>query len=151
LDCLACVALSALPAVEVRGSVPCLALAGCGAHYAALSYLLSSSTGALVYLLLEKLFPLVEEFLKGRWELGAKLLEKVVERTKKKASKKVEEMGTLGLAAFVALPVPGTGVWTGALAGYLLGLKRRDVVLALFAGNAVTTAIMSLSYLLQSP
>jgi len=116
-----------------------------------LSYALCTLTGILVYLALGKLLPWAESFLERRWRLGARILKKITERAEKGAGEKVEKYGTLGLALFVGVPLPGTGVWTGALAGYLLGLKKRDVILALVVGNALATTIMSLSYLLHSP
>ncbi len=126
-----------------------MALLKCSLAYVVLTYLACTATGIAVYLLLDKLFPFAERVLERRWKLGAKILKKITERAERGASEKVEKYGTLGLALFVGIPLPGTGVWTGALAGYLLGLRKRDVIIALILGNAMATMIMTLSYLLR--
>jgi uncharacterized membrane protein len=49
----------------------------------------------------------------------------------------------VGLAAFVAVPLPGTGAWTGALIAYLLGMNRKRAALAIAAG-VIAAGIMVL-------
>jgi uncharacterized membrane protein len=51
--------------------------------------------------------------------------------------------GLVGLAAFVAVPLPGTGAWTGALIAYLLGMNRKRAALAIAAG-VIAAGIMVL-------
>ncbi|NPA85667.1 MAG: small multi-drug export protein [Crenarchaeota archaeon] len=151
MNCALCALMAVLPVVEVRGAVPCLALLKCPIEYLLLAYALCTATGIAVYLSLGKLVPLAERLLERRWRPGAELLKKVMERAERGAGEKVEKYGTLGLALFVGIPLPGTGVWTGALAGYLLGLRKRDVIIALALGNALATALMASSYLLSGP
>ena len=43
-------------------------------------------------------------------------------------------MGFLALVLFVAVPLPGTGAWTGCLASWLLGLERKKSILAIACG-----------------
>lgn len=64
-----------------------------------------------------------------------------VERVRKKAHPYVEKWGFIGLTVFVAIPLPGTGVWTGALAAYLLGIEKRKTVPALILGGVLSMAI----------
>ena len=64
-----------------------------------------------------------------------------VERTRIRASKYMDRYGFLGLVIFVAIPLPGTGVWTGSLASFLLGLDKRKTVLALVLGGLLSNAI----------
>ena len=149
MKCLYCSLLSALPAIEVRGSIPCLAAFKCDPSYIVLSYLIATIVGILVYIFIEEILKVAEKFFEKFWKGGARLLEKIIERTEKGAGEKVRKYGTLGLALFVAIPLPGTGVWSGALAAYLLGLDLRDTVIALSVGNAIATAIMSLSYVIH--
>ncbi len=52
-------------------------------------------------------------------------MDRIFEKTRKKASKKVEEYEALALISFVAIPLPGTGAWTGALIAYLFGLDMK--------------------------
>ncbi len=48
----------------------------------------------------------------------------------------------LGLFAFVALPIPFTGAWTGALIAYLFDLKFSRSLIAIFLGLIFAAAIM---------
>jgi uncharacterized membrane protein len=64
-------------------------------------------------------------------------------RTKKK-SDTIQKWETLGLAIFVAIPLPMTGAWSGAVAASLLKMKFRyaligNLVGILGAGIIVTT------------
>ncbi len=117
--------------------------------YVVLSYLIATSVGILVYIFIEEILKIAEKFFERFWKGGAKILEKIIERTKRGAGEKVKKYGTMGLAIFVAIPLPGTGVWSGALAAYLLGLDLKDTIIALSIGNAIATAIMSLSYIIH--
>lgn len=56
----------------------------------------------------------------------------------------IEKYGMLGLVIFVAIPLPMTGAWTGAVASVLLGFPFRQAILhisygVLAAGLIVTT------------
>lgn len=51
-----------------------------------------------------------------------------------KFERRFNEKGFLALALFVAVPLPGTGAWTGCLLAWLLGLERRKSILAIGAG-----------------
>lgn len=65
----------------------------------------------------------------------------------KKAEKnkgKITKYATWGLFLFVAIPLPGTGAWTGALVASLLDMKRSRVMLSITAGVVAAGLIMSL-------
>ncbi len=47
-----------------------------------------------------------------------------------------------GLVAFVGIPLPGTGAWTGALIASLLGVDIKKSSAAILLGIAVATVIM---------
>ena len=55
----------------------------------------------------------------------------------------VQRVGPWGLLIFVAIPLPGTGAWTGALIAALLNLKVRQATPAIFVGVCIAAAIMS--------
>ena len=55
----------------------------------------------------------------------------------------VEHYGAMGLCLLVAIPLPGTGVWTGALVAALLGIPMRRAIPAIIAGVLIAAAIMS--------
>ena len=49
-----------------------------------------------------------------------------------------------GLVAFVGIPVPGTGGWTGALIASMLKIDLKKASLAILLGIAIAATIMSL-------
>jgi hypothetical protein len=49
----------------------------------------------------------------------------------------------LGLAVFIGVPLPGTGVYSGVLAAWLLGMRFRDTVWASFLGCVMAGAIVT--------
>jgi len=55
--------------------------------------------------------------------------------------------GLVGLAAFVAIPLPATGAYTGALIAYLLGMKRGQAALAIALGVVIAGIIVTLAAL----
>ncbi|MCK4647635.1 small multi-drug export protein [Candidatus Pacearchaeota archaeon] len=66
-----------------------------------------------------------------------KLFEKYVGKFQKKVDKfekKYETLGFLALVLFVAVPLPGTGAWTGCLLSWLVGLDRKKSILAISIG-----------------
>ncbi len=65
----------------------------------------------------------------------------------KKADKnkgKITKYATWGLFLFVAIPLPGTGAWTGALVASLLDMKRSRAMISITAGVIAAGLIMSL-------
>ena len=65
-----------------------------------------------------------------------------------KNKEKVTKYGKWGLYAFVAIPLPGTGAWTGALIASFLNFKNKDSFIAI-AGGVVTAGVImtAISYL----
>ena len=63
-----------------------------------------------------------------------------------KAGAKLQKSAGLGtyfaLFAFVAVPIPGTGAWTGTLAASLLNLDFKKTMIAIIAGVLVAGLIM---------
>lgn len=56
----------------------------------------------------------------------------------------IEKYGYLGVFIFVAIPLPGTGVWTGSLIASVLGLKPLKALPLIILGNAVAGLLMLL-------
>lgn len=84
------------------------------------------------------------------WMKGTKKLKPLVEKLEAKAmskSGKIEKYEFWGLVVFVAIPLPGTGAWTGALIASLLGIRFRKAFPAIVIGVLIAAAIMTiLSY-----
>ena len=66
-----------------------------------------------------------------------------LERKAEGKGEKVEKYGTWGLLILVAIPLPGTGAWTGALVAALLNLKVRKAFPVIFVGVCIAAFIMS--------
>ena len=70
-----------------------------------------------------------------------KLVRRLEEKAKKK-SKSVEKYKTFGLLIFVAIPLPGTGAWTGAMIAALLGMRFKNAMISIAAGTLIADIIM---------
>lgn len=75
----------------------------------------------------------------------------LLERTQHRIYPYVEKYGEIGIAIFIGIPLPGSGVYTGAFGAYLLGLNRRkfsiaNVIGVLIAAVAVTSLCLLILY-----
>ena len=73
-------------------------------------------------------------------------LNALVDKLEKKAHLKgqtVTKYKYLGLMIFVAIPLPGTGAWTGALVAALLDIRMRHALPAIFLGVAIAGALVT--------
>ncbi len=64
-----------------------------------------------------------------------------VGRLRVKAAPYLDRYGIPGLILFVALPIPSSGIWTGALLAYLLGMGKSKATLILLAGGTLSNLI----------
>ena len=66
-----------------------------------------------------------------------------------KAGRALEAKAGRGLVAalliFVGIPLPGTGAWTGTLAGSILDMKFKDVLVACMGGVLLAGVIIGLA------
>lgn len=116
--------LTFVPWVELRGAVPLAVQQGERVYLPVI--LLSNVLIFLpTYFGLEWLYHLIPE---GAW------LHRKLESIRAKAHPLVEKYGVLGLAVFVAIPLPGTGAYSGSCAGWLLDLDIRHAFLAVALG-----------------
>ena len=81
------------------------------------------------------------KFLK-RFNMTKGLIEKLEVRSMRK-SEKVKRWRNWGLLAFVAIPLPGTGGWTGALIAALLDIRIRTSFPIIALGALIANIIMS--------
>ena len=69
----------------------------------------------------------------GKFRVWSRFFDWFSERTKKKADV-IQKYEALGLALFVAVPLPGTGAWAGCLAASLFKIRFRYAFIAIVAG-----------------
>ena len=53
----------------------------------------------------------------------------------------------IALLLYVAIPLPLTGVWTGSLIAYLLGLDRIKSIISIALGNVIASLLVLMSVL----
>lgn len=65
-------------------------------------------------------------------------------RTRRKHSGKIDKWKSLALIIFVAIPLPGTGAWTGALIAFVFGIPLKRAFPAIAAGVLIAGILVSL-------
>lgn len=134
--------ISLMPILELRGGLIAASILGVPLLPAiAICFLGNILPIPFILLLIKRIF----EFMKKHNIMRGVVL-KLEERAAKK-SKKVENNLVLGLLAFVAVPLPGTGGWTGALVAALMDLPIKKSFPVIAAGVFIAGIITaSLSY-----
>jgi uncharacterized membrane protein len=137
--------LTLTPTLELRASIPYAIIAEDMSPWLAgtLGILANFALAPLVWLFVDKVMFL---FLKVGWI--KRIYERVAEKNVAKLKPKVDKYGIFGLALFIGVPFPGTGVYSGCLAAWLLKFRFRDYLLAsllgcVIAGVAVTVVVGS--------
>ncbi len=131
--------IAMLPFVELRLAIPvAIALY----HMPPLEAFLISVAGNMlpvpfILVFLED----VERFLR-RWDRWNRVLDRLFERTRRRAGGKVERWEELAVVLFVAIPLPGTGAWTGSLIAYLFDLDRKKSLACIFLGVLIAGVIV---------
>jgi len=136
--------LCVLPIAELRGGIP---YAYYQSHIPIIpTYIMCVVTNALVgpfvYFFLSTIHKLLI-----KWSAYQKFFDKMVERTRKKIHDKVEKYGWIGITLFVAIPLPITGAYTGALGAWILGISKPKAFISvtigvIIAGIIVTTVVL---------
>jgi uncharacterized membrane protein len=65
-------------------------------------------------------------------------------RTRRKG-KLIERFEVLGLMMFVAIPLPVTGAWTGCVAAFLFGVRKRLAIPSIFLGICLAGVVVTLA------
>ena len=121
--------VAALPISELRGAIPLALSWGMPMGKA---FTLSVLGNILPIAPALFLFEPVSARLR-RFKLWSRFFDWLFERTKKKADS-VQKFEALGLAIFVAIPLPMTGAWSGVVAATLFKIRFRYAFLAIVAG-----------------
>ncbi len=130
---------SMVPVIELRGAIPI----GVGQG---LPYWLAVTVSILgnlvpvpfIILFIRKIFELMR-----KW---SKKLDGIVTRLEKRAESKsevVQKYAFWGLFVLVAIPLPGTGAWTGALVAAMLDMRLKRAFPAIVLGVLGAAAIVT--------
>lgn len=132
--------ISMIPLIELRGSI---IVAGSILRLPLVQTYIAAVLGNMlpipfILLFIKKIFA---------WMRKINCLKKIPEWLEAKAMKKseqIEKYGYLGLFLFVAIPLPGTGAWTGSLLAVLFGMKTKKSLLFIFFGVLAAGLVMTL-------
>ncbi len=138
--------ISMLPILELRGGLIAAAILGVEWYIAFPICVIGNILPIpFVLLFIRKIF----SFLK-RFKAFKKPVAWIEARANEK-SKKVETGKAIGLFAFVGIPLPGTGAWTGALVADVLGIKIRKSFPIICVGVIAAGLIISfISYVIPA-
>ena len=130
--------ISMVPVLELRAGIPYGVSLGLDFHAAALAAILGNLLPVpIIILFVRQVFAWLRKRSKGLdiWISG-------METKAELKGEKVRRYGSLGLILLVAIPLPGTGAWTGALVAAVLGLRMRDALPAIVIGVVIAAAIV---------
>ena len=137
------IGVTLIPGLELRASIP-YGILQTELHWMVVflvCVIANIILGIVIYFLLDKVVHLF-----FFWDWFHKIYHKLVERSQKKIHGYVEKYGTIGLGLFIGIPLPGSGVYTGALGAYVLGFGYKRFILASIIGvliaGVIVTAIM---------
>ena len=80
-------------------------------------------------------------FIVKKYNYFKKIINYILIRTKTK-SKIINNYKLFGLILFIGIPLPLTGVWTGALASYLFSIPRKKAIIGIVIGVLISSIIM---------
>lgn len=139
--------VSMLPVVELRGGIPFGVAAGLPVWAAYLAAVIGNLLPApFIVVYIRRIFMFMRQHMPR--------LNSVVDKMEQKAhlkSASVLKYQYLGLAIFVAIPLPGTGAWTGALVAAFLDMRLKKALPSIAGGVLSAGLIISiLSYGVKS-
>ena len=129
--------MSMIPVVELRGAIPVgMALGLTTYHSTILSFLGSMIPVPFILFGVRPVFELLRK---------TKLFRGLVDRLTTKSLNKghrIQKFGAFALLIFVAIPLPGTGVWSGSLIAALLDMRFKYAFPAILVGNFIAGLII---------
>lgn len=132
--------VSMIPVIELRGGIPFGVAAGLPVWAAYLAAVIGNLIPApFIIVYIRRIFMWMRRRLPKLNSLVDKL-----ERKAHLKGQKVTRYKYLGLAIFVAIPLPGTGAWTGALVASFLDMPLRKAIPSIAAGVVVAGAAISI-------
>jgi uncharacterized membrane protein len=131
--------IAALPIFELRGAIP---VAITLFHFSWYYALLLAIVGNLLPVPFILLFLDAASRLLSKIGFLDRMLNWLFEHTRRRGGI-IERYERIGLALFVAIPLPVTGAWTGSLAAVLFGLKFKHAFLSIFIGILIASIIVT--------
>lgn len=131
--------ISMVPVIELRGAIPIGVGMGLGHMEAMLISIIGNMVPVpFIILFVRRIFAWMKHV---NPKLGA-----LAERFEKRAYKKrdvIKKWEIFGLVILVAIPLPGTGAWTGALVAALFNIRIRSAISAIFVGVVIAGILVT--------
>ncbi len=131
--------ISMIPVVELRGSIPYAAGFGLPWYVAFLTAVVGNLLPVpFILLFVRKVFDWMRKYPK---------LKKIVDFCENKFAKKVEKAGNTAfwtLVGFIAIPLPGTGAWTGSGIAAVCEVPFKKARLAAIIGVLIAATVVTL-------
>ena len=122
--------ISMVPVVELRGAIPIAVANGLDFRVAiAVSIIGNLIPVPFIIIFIRKIFAFIRKISKKLDSLVTKL-----EQRAEKKSDTVRKYAFWGLFILVAIPLPGTGAWTGALVAAMLDMRLKKAFPAIALG-----------------
>lgn len=135
---LSTLAISMVPIIELRGGLPYGVGMGLDPWTAFIAAVIGNMIPVpFIILFIRHIF----EFLKKHDNKLSRLVIKLEEKAHVKG-RVVQKYSVLGLCILVAIPLPGTGAWTGALVAAILDMRLRKAVPTILLGVIIAGLIV---------
>ena len=132
--------ISMVPVIELRGGLPYGITLGLDYPLALTAAVLGNMVPVpFIIVYIRHIFTWLRK--RSKW------WDEKISRLEKKAHLKgrvVRKYSTIGLCILVAIPLPGTGAWTGALVAAVLDMRLKKAIPAIFLGVCIAAAIMTM-------
>lgn len=134
--------LSLMPIIECRGAIPYGIFSGMDlTSVVIISFIGNIFPVPFILLLMKK----IEDIIIRQNNILKKIFVKYIENLRKRSKKTIEKYGFYGLIIFIAIPLPGTGAWTGSIVAHIFGVKLKHAILAIFIGVAIAVFITTIT------
>ncbi len=138
-DALIAILLSMAPVAEIRGGIPYAILSGIHPVTAFIICALANiAMVPIIWVLLNLMHYVLE-----RIPWLRKHVDFFLHRAQRKVHAKVEKYGYVGLAIFVAIPLPVTGAWTGSIGAWALGMRKLPAFISIACGVLIASTIVT--------
>lgn len=132
--------ISMLPIAELRGALP-TALVYFGLPFWP-AYFLAVIGNILPAIFFVFFLEKIAGYLSHRNYWFNRFFAWLFERTRRRHNHHFEIWGPLALMIFVAIPLPFTGAWSGAVAAFVFGVSPKRAILSIICGVAIAGLIV---------
>lgn len=131
--------ISMIPVVELRGAIPIATAHGLDLRFAIIAAIIGNLVPVpFIIIFIRRIFA----WLRRKIPRLNGLVTRLEARAEAK-SELVQRYSFIGLAVLVAIPLPGTGAWTGALVAAMLNMRLKRALPAIALGVIAAALIVA--------